>query len=414
MSNALPLLSGDPEGIAKYVAEYRTTAEAIAKVTTDLNKVSNGADFESDAIVKIRGRASDAASVSALVYERYADTTEILGEYASALHKAQGLAKTAIGRYQALEAEFAALEHKSKQFADDLLQGGPGALAALKLGAQAESELAEMTKQLASIELEYAAAVAVKEAAVQTALDAIVLSMGDSSLDDTPLDVVVDAFETAYKWAQKNLAPVLEKILAVAQDLLNILSTVSAVLNLLALIPGLDAVFGPLAAIADIAVTILSVVALASTIMLVLLGQRTLGEVVSAAISFAAQKLLGKLGGKVAGKLDKAIGADEDSAAAKGVDMAVDHFITDPLQDKVDKTVAEPAGEWIDNQHLQLFPSSSNQPWNAPPTIQVDPVSLPAAASSQDIAVSVGNAASAQFSSAGSTAPQPVLVTAAN
>ncbi|HEX3679598.1 MAG TPA: hypothetical protein VHU90_07750 [Galbitalea sp.] len=414
MSNSFPLLPGDPEGISKYVAQYRTTAEAIAKVTTDLNTVSNGAEFESEAIVKIRGRASDAAAVSALVYERYTDTTEILGEYANALAKAQNMAKVAISNYQALEAEVAALEHKSKQFADDLLQGGPGALAALKLGAQAEAELIEMGIQLKKIATEYATAAAMKELAVQTAIDSIVLSMGDSSLDDTPLDVIADAVETAYKWAQQNLAPILEKILSVAQDLLNILSTVSAVLNLLALIPGLDAVFGPLAAIADIAVTILSVVAIASTVMLVLLGKRSVGQVVSAAISLAAQKLLGKLGGAVAGKLDGAIGAEEGSFVAKGVDDAVDKFMTDPLQDKVDKTVSEPAGDWADNQHLQLFPSSSSQPWNAPPTIHVDPVSLPSAATPQDIAATVGDAASGHFSSMGTAGSQPVLVSAAS
>jgi hypothetical protein len=404
MSESMPLLEGDPQSLRQHVAQYRATAEAIRKAATDLTAISSRDDFVSEAIVKISSRAASAASEAATVHERYIGTANALEDYAVSLAEAQALAKKAATEFVQLESEAKELGVQASQIAEDALMGGPAALALLKHGLQATAQLEQLAQNLARAESDYAAALVIKNVAAAKASAAIFITAESSGLDDSALDVISDDFKTAYDWAKKNLSPILEQILTISKAIADVLSKISLVLNLLALIPGLDVVFGPLAAAVDTVLAVVTAISLISSVMLVLLGQRSLGQLVGDAISFAASKLLGKLGSSVTDGIDEKIGAESGSFVSKLVEDGVDKG-TDVVQDKFDKTVADPTSDWVDSQHLQLFPSSAGSAWNPPPTIQVAPVSMSTSTTAADLASGV------QGSPTSMSGPQPVLVT---
>ena len=268
-------LPGDPHVVKSEAARIIDAADRMKAAAKLLASIASGGSMESDAVDELRSSASEVAIVMTKAAVRYEGTGHALAEYAPVLEAAQRQAKTAIAQLGATSvghareavhrAELDPWEHvtlseeEQSQRRVDL--------------ANAKAELAEQERAAAAALALYEDAKRDIEVAAQVAMGRIQDANESSTLNDSFWDDwngIVD----------KYIAPALEFIADLADQLGDVLGMIAAVL---AIIPGLQALAGALA----IAAIALKAVSLLATYYLALLGKATWGDVVKKGIKLA-------------------------------------------------------------------------------------------------------------------------------
>lgn len=361
MAEQLAALTGDPDGIAGAAANYKTMSEIILQASTELADISRNDKFSSDAVIEIRSRATSTSARAKDVHDRYLGAANALTTYATKLNLAQQKARNASSRYAANEDEVQRLTLQSNYLHDQILHGGPESLALTKQKAAVDARIQEHQIQSATEKANYLAAGVDKERAALEAVGALQLAADAHSLNDTRLEVIQFNLGNFSKSVFDGLNAVLETLASIMTKVASILS-IAGVICLL--IPGLEPLGGLLLALGKVA----TAVSFISTLLSFVFGGSTLGELVSATLSAAAAMLITGFADKATKTIGTAVGTDATKSLlgfiSEGLGQAggdtFDHFVSDPSQ------------TFGPNSKLTLFPTSSGQPWNVPPTVPLD------------------------------------------
>lgn len=385
-------LSGDPETVAAWALRYQQTAEKLKRAANDLRDLTDDETFVSLAVDEISLKALDARSSTEKVSLRYDGAGNAFAAYASelraaqvraenairAFHNADGSAGTAGRRRDDLENQVAADNGQTPGLVDELLS----AVRAFNNWAQ----------ESASALGEYHAAVEDKRQAVNRAIAALDDAADDSGLNDNFFEAIGGHFQQIYELAQKHLAPILAALHEVLSGLADILGKITLVLSVLAVfLP----VLAPLAAAMTAVSLVVSGLVLLCSLALFALGKASLGQLLGDAISFAAGAIMSKAGPV----FKRALGAADDAAlalaqpamAGKTLGSQLSYVLKNGLNDVQAVTaVAEGVVGVTENvvtdlavgaatdvgggNTIDLAPSAAGPDWNAPPTIEVEPL----------------------------------------
>lgn len=297
-------LPGDPGALKTKADGLSTAAEQIQQAINQLRKLADRDDTVSLAIDSVRGNASEVADNITKAQVRYAGTAKALQEYAPKLESAQQRALRAISAYNTAQQQVSSaqshLHEQQEQYKQDQASAPtppPGAepakpFAQTPEGSRANQALGDANGAVSDALSEYNAAIAEIDEAAKTAISQIKKAISESGLNDGFWDKLGHALESAWNdavaWAKKYLAPVLDVIQKIAAAIVDIGGYISMVLNILAVfIP----VLAPIAAAVDIIVLAAAAVSFLTTLALVGLGDRTLGDLLNTGITLVLSAL---------------------------------------------------------------------------------------------------------------------------
>lgn len=288
---ALTPLRGDPAYVASQAAEMVTAADRMEQAASRLRALMNGAEYRSDAVDAVAVNAEALASVMTKASIRYRGTGEALKDYATVLDAAQQQADGAIGQQASTDVWSARSDvlHKEAQASVDFANP----LTSEEERERGRVELAQARQHLAQQEAQSAVAAATYEDARADVERAAVIAMGriKDSIEASGLnDSFWDDFEG---FKDEYLVPILNAVVEVLTAVNKILGALSLVL---AFIPGLQGLAAALKTL-SFALTLVTFVA---TVMLTVLGERTVGELLTASLLMAAATVKLKGGPKTA------------------------------------------------------------------------------------------------------------------
>lgn len=329
-------LPGDPVALKAKADALATAAEQIQKAINQLRTLADRDETVSLAVDKVRGKASDVADNITKAHVRYAGTAKALQEYAPKLESAQGRAKRAIAAHNsAVQTAGTAqthLQNQTNQYKQDQANApknpsgddAPTSFAETPAGRRASQAVDDANQAVTDAIKEYNEAKAEVDAAAQTAISAIKTAIDDSGLNDGFWDKLghwaSDALHTVADVLQKYVAPILDVIQRVAAAIVDIGTWVSMVLNVLAVfIP----VLAPLAAAVDIIVLAAAAISFLTTAALVVLGDRSLGDLLNTGITLVVSALPFKAG---AGSLGKGLSKASEEIGSRGASKLTAKF----------------------------------------------------------------------------------------
>lgn len=289
----LTTIGGDPIQLAERARSLRASAELIQKAIDDLKRLADKDETISEAVDKVRSKSKDLAGNITKAQIRFKGTADALLEYSSHLETSQNNAVAAISEYNAASHSTssvqASFEAQSAQYAQE--NGGayhPGmpdalnAFAQTPQGAQASQHLEEVGSAIRAAEQKWQTAINDLDSAAQKAIGLINDAMDASGLDDGFWDKVGAAWDGFVAWSKKYLAPILDVLQKIAEQIGNIAGFLALVVGFLGIFfPALEVLAGALETIALVA----SLVSFALTAVLFLLGDRTLGDLVFTGIA---------------------------------------------------------------------------------------------------------------------------------
>ncbi|QDZ15023.1 hypothetical protein [Humibacter ginsenosidimutans] len=306
-------LPGDPSALKAKADGLASAAEQIQAAINHLRKLSDHDATVSLAIDKVRGDARDVADNITKAQVRYAGTARALQDYAPKLESAQQRALRAISAHNSAVQQASTaqshLQNQSDQYRHDQATAAaqhpsdtnepPEKFGNTPAGRLANQAVDDANQAVTDAIKEYNEAKAEVDAAANTAISQIKKAIHDSGLNDGFWDklghAISSAWHDAVAWAKKYLAPVLDVIQKIAEQLTNVLGWISLALNIAAVfLPFL----APIAAAVDLITLGLAALSFLTTLALVGLGDRTWGDVLSTGITL----VLSAAGVKGAGK----------------------------------------------------------------------------------------------------------------
>jgi hypothetical protein len=242
----------------------------------------------------------------------------------------------------------------------------------------------------------YLEAVADRRRAAEQAITQLSDARRVAGLDDSAWDDVFGKVEVGYRafegWAKENYQT-FEEIKDFAEKASEFLSNVSLVLTVLAVIPFLTPFMLPLVAIVKAAAITFSVVALVSTLVLVVAGRQTIAALIGSTIKTAAETLGGKLGGALAKKyVVSAVLGTGSKMTVEGIETFAK--LSAPVAETVMEKTAGFSIEYSDARHPgmaeswidqlvpaakpwseltlpDLLPPTGGESWNTPPLPEI-------------------------------------------
>ncbi|MER3387582.1 MAG: hypothetical protein RIC81_09270 [Microcella pacifica] len=361
---------------------FKTMAENLRNARLALRNVANEGVYISEAIDEIRTASTDTADDALNMYLRYNGAANALSQYAASLETLQSKASSA--RMQLANAiDDARTAMVNRDYYEDLArQPGGDSSEYIRLVQHYQGAYEAALGAQASARAQYEQAETDRDAAAQLAIDRIELAFDHSGLDDTFLDNVEGGFKKFQKWAQENLAPLLEALREAAGFLADWLTTIGLVM---ALIPGLQKIAAFLLTVAGV----LSLVALAATLLLFIIGKESLGNVLKEVVKVAVKKLAGVVGKKVMGVLDKAVFA-HPMLTGSGVNTKVITYVHDLVEttapDILNQLFDEigagsgaydfaGASEFVFDLNAPSDPAYAD--WNVPEPVEIAPLTIP-------------------------------------
>jgi hypothetical protein len=346
-ASELAPLPGDPTALKSKADGLASAAEQIQQAIDHLRKLADRDDTVSLAIDSVRGNASDVADNITKAQVRYAGTARALQDYAPKLESAQQRALRAIAAYNSAQQQVNSaqshLHQQQEQYKQDQASAPtppPGAepakpFAQTPEGSRANQALSDANGAVSDALNEYNAAIAEIDEAAKTAISQIKKAISDSGLNDGFWDKLGHALESAWNdavaWAKKYLAPVLDVIQRVAAAIVDIGGYISMALNILAVfIP----VLAPIAAAVDIIVLAAAAVSFLTTLALVGLGDRSLGDLLNTGITLVVSALPIKGDAAALTKAGKLTGVAEKLTTGK-LGAVID--VADKLNGPLDK-----------------------------------------------------------------------------
>jgi hypothetical protein len=429
MSHTLAPLEGDPQQLLQLVESYKELSRRLLDARVALRNVANENVFISDAISEVRTAATATAEDTLNVYLRYKGAADALGQYAIVLASAQTAANGARDRFAQAQSDATEAARLRDYYEELARTPGPEQQDFLRQFMHHKEAHEIAIAQEFAADAAYDQAVADRDAAAKLASSRIEFAMKLSGTNDTVWDNVEGALKNAYKFAQEYLAPVLEAIRTVAEALADALSTIGFILLF---IPGLHQFGAALLTIAGV----LSIVALAATALLFVLGKETLGNVIKSALKFAVKKLGGVIAKKIMGGLTNAV-FSHPNFISKTLSIASIEYLL-PI-------VTEGVGETVDTflemgaTHFQLYENVSfstdyvvdfygvsdsvSGDWNVPPAVETPVLNLPANGGvsemnssvdtySNDITAGLGRAGGFDIPVSISRIPEPMMAAA--
>lgn len=395
MSHTLEPLAGDPQQLRQMVQRYQDLSRRLLDARTALRAVANENVFISDAITEVRTAATEVADDTLNVYLRYKGATDALGEYATALSHAQAAADGARNRFAQASGDAAEAARLRDYYEELARTPGPEQQDFLRQFMHYKDAFEIAIGQEAAARSAYDQAVNDRDNAAERAASRIDFAMKLSGLNDTIIDDIAGILEGIYKWAQEYLTPVLEAIRAVAEAVADALSVIGFILLF---IPGLNQ-FG--AALLGLA-TVLSLVALAATALLFVLGKESLGNLMKSALSFAIKKLGGVVAKKIVGTLTHAA-FSHPTFISKTLSISSIEYLMPIVSEGVGETVNGIVE--LGTSHFRLYESvaastdfvvdfygvsdSAYSDWNVPVPVDTPVLTLPASGGATEVTASV-------------------------
>ena len=430
MSHTLEPLAGDPQQLRQMVQRYHELSRRLLDARTALRAVANENVFISDAITEVRAAATEVADDTLNVYLRYKGATDALSEYATALSNAQAAADGARNRFAQASGDAAEAARLRDYYEELARTPGPEQQDFLRQFIYYKDAFEIAIGQEAAARSAYDQAVTDRDTAAEKAAGRIDFAMKLSGLNDTIIDDITGFIEGIYKWAQEYLTPVLEAIRAIAEALADALSIIGLVLLIF---PGLNHIGAALLGVA----TFLSVVALAATALLFVLGKESLANVMKSALSFAVKKLGGVVAKKLVGGLSGIVFKHSNFISNNMTIATFEHvhpIATEGVGTTIELLFEAGAEHFGLNRSLENsadfvvdfygVSDSAYSDWNVPTAVETPVLTLPASGGASEMTASVEAYASdisATFSSSESfdipmsisRVPEPLLAAAA-
>lgn len=389
MTSELAPLPGDPTALKSKADELASSATQIQQAITQLRRLADNNDTVSEAVDKVRSKASDLANNITQAHIRYSGTAQALQEYAPKLEAAQQRAQRAITAHDAAQQQVANAQASQQQQAAQYKQDQatkaaqassssssstaepPQAFNDTPAGVKAAQGLSDANDSVANALSEYQAATAELDTAAQQAISKINSAMDDSHLNDSGWDKLKHlASEVVHEMgslAKKYLAPILDVVQQIAAKLSDVLGWISLVVSIVAVF---CPILAPLAAALDVATLALAALSFLTTLALVGFGDRTWGDVISTGITVVLSalpyaKVVGKAGSKLTEVADdvaqpaiKRLGAKLAGKGLKGLSTSMDKadkFVSAPVE-KLSKMVGEHGaalGKVVSNKKIE-------------------------------------------------------------
>ena len=234
---SFPELSGDPSQLKVYATRYLNLADAIRNASATLKAVGDNNDGTlSLAVDAIRGKAKKGATSIGQAENRYRTTAAALGTYATALEEAQEKAAEARSEYEAASGSHASAESKAQDYEDRAGVPGESQAADSRSFSTWTERAGEFASAMTAAQSKYDAAVAAKEAAGNTAADAIEQVVSDDDLSDNWWDKLVDFCEKIGDWVAiaallLSWVPILGQILLAVSALISIIKLIDSLIK---------------------------------------------------------------------------------------------------------------------------------------------------------------------------------------
>ncbi len=239
-------LPGNPGLVATRAAAYQQTAVAILAAAASLEGLaSERSRTISTAVGKLRSLSQSVSTQIRHARKRYADTADALAVYAVSLGKLEAQVAQAIRQQPVYKEMQGTLQRRILALTMPAMTGiDPRAKSMLE---EAEQELSDVNRRLQQIASSYQSALAQRDTAAQTAIEAIRSAIDHDGLKDPSRNlfqqgwkIAGDAVSALTAWYDQYLLPALKKLIEAIRNLLEFL--LAAVL-LVALVVVLAAFF---------------------------------------------------------------------------------------------------------------------------------------------------------------------------
>jgi len=274
-------LPGDPTALDAAARRQLLVADAIDTAVRDLQDLAGGEIADSDAVDALSAQASTVASTIQRASVRLRETAEAAVEFAASLDTLQGDADAAILAHdQARLEQDRALVHVRQLEQDP--SADPASLERWR------DRVTQHGQEILNADAQWNRVHEQWNEAAQRAIARINDAADVSGLDDGLFDWIAEGWEGFMQWVRDNA-----DLLATIGDILSVISEwagyLAGIFSLLALIPGLGVVFGPLATLAEVVTLVTAGLSLLLTLVLVLAGtgKRTIGDLIGQALGFA-------------------------------------------------------------------------------------------------------------------------------
>lgn len=370
-------LSGDPDALIQAARGQQDVARAIESAAQALRLIATGELGVSEAVDALGVKSSEIATLIMRAQVRFSDTSDALNVYAHKLKSAQHRADAARARYNEAEDHHSTAQRHRSTVDDQTARSDPAdpslpdlIIRGLKIAEQA----AEFARDATAAFADYGVAAAEKEAAALEAIGRITVAADKSGLNDSLFDYLAAGWDAFMQWVRDNseFLAMLDDVLAAIGQWASFLSTI---FSLLALIPGLGIVFGPLALATKIIAIAATVLALVITILLVISGsgRKSIGDLIGQAIGAAVTCIPIPFGGAAAGT---AVRAAMQVTAGRTVSRISGEVVTIVI-DEVGSASSEYVGELIGSTADAIVNVSSPDTANSCPSERPAPLITP-------------------------------------
>jgi hypothetical protein len=288
-----PALTGDPHAIQLDADAHRAAADSISQAAGLLRTIANSNGTVSEAVDAMRQRMLDLSTEITKAKVRYEGVADALQIYATKLRNAQDLAQAARTKIQSVQTSLNYAVYWRDHYHDELRNpADPEYAENHRRYVNYRNQANDLNDDLAAATTSYWAAAEDKNRAALDAMQSINDAADASDLNDSLWDVVVAGWTGLQNFVTEN-AEFFSQLQEIVAAVAEVLSTISTILTILALIPipGLNAVLAGLALTFAVASLVLSVVSLILTALLIDSGKRTVGDLISSAITVAVSVL---------------------------------------------------------------------------------------------------------------------------
>ncbi|PZQ90813.1 MAG: hypothetical protein DI534_06405 [Leifsonia xyli] len=286
-------IGGDDDRVRAHAKAFDDTARALRQAAVELGNLANEGVTISVAIDEVREKASEATSNASAVATRYQGAATTLTNYAGALADVQSRVDTARNHMDTNNSNARYWRHRRRELEQDRWTRGsdPEFLDDL---AEAVRRSAQYDTWFAGYLSDYQRATQDFETAVTNAVSGLASAAEAAGLNDNFFEAIAGDFQVAWELISEYLGPVI----AALRDIMEI---IKKIVDVLALIVTIAAIFfpalGPIALALSALSAVLGIAIFAASLVLFLMGRETLGRVIADGIMAVVGVVATKLGG---------------------------------------------------------------------------------------------------------------------
>lgn len=280
MATDLVPLPGNPTMLRVAADEHLDTAESIRDAASSLRALASRIRTRSQAVDVVRDVADDVSDLIVKADIRYTGTALALRTYSFALETAQSRANNAIAATANSQSELNTARYYMADAEERAQRDTPERLQAIEDYGRWKQRVRDLEGQIGAAEGDYVAAVNDLNDAAQVAISAINVAIEKSGLNDSILDRMREAWDAFVEFWEEYVAPILSIIQTLIEQIAKVLAVVALIL---AFIPGMQAIAGALLLV----VLALNGLSLLLTAVLMLTGDRSLGDLIRVAVDVA-------------------------------------------------------------------------------------------------------------------------------